>query len=122
MRVYISGLYTNGDTQHNIEVARQAMWELMRLKHVPFCPHTMTAGGEHAEGLTYDDLLRIDLEWLGQCEVILMLDGWEESKGAKIEHEWAKYLGLKIFYDIADMHSNCKYAQPWLQDTQLVTI
>lgn len=39
-----------------------------------------------------------DLWNLMFCDAIYMLDNWKESKGARIEHAFAKFIGLKIMY------------------------
>ena len=33
------------------------------------------------------------------CTAIFMLDNWKDSKGAKIELDLAKKLGLKVYYE-----------------------
>ena len=43
-----------------------------------------------------DLLALLDLDFL--TDAIYMLKGWENSKGAKVEHALAEYLGLKIIY------------------------
>lgn len=30
------------------------------------------------------------------CKCVYQLDNWQESRGAKIEYKWAKFLGKKI--------------------------
>jgi hypothetical protein len=40
-----------------------------------------------------------DLHNLLECDCIYMLTGWENSKGARVEHALANYLDLKIFYE-----------------------
>ena len=103
MRVYIAGKYTVGNTEENIAVARNAMWELIRLGHVPFCPHTMTAYGETVDFLSYEDFMRVDLAWLSVCDAILMLPGWGASPGAVREHAKAIELGMLVYYSIYDL-------------------
>lgn len=46
----------------------------------------------------HDWYMRRDLQALVHCGRIVMLDGWERSKGARIEHFNAVELGMKIFY------------------------
>lgn len=40
----------------------------------------------------------VDLQMLLQCSEILMLVGWEQSEGAKIEHTFAKKMNIPITY------------------------
>jgi len=47
---------------------------------------------------TWYDYMVHDLHELLNCDAIYMLKGWEDSKGAKIEHNLAKGLGIKVFY------------------------
>jgi len=44
-----------------------------------------------------------DLAWLEVCDAILMLPGWETSKGAVIEHQRAAELGMPIYYSIEEV-------------------
>jgi hypothetical protein len=40
-----------------------------------------------------------DLEQVANCDGIYMLHGWENSKGARVEHALAIFLGKVICYD-----------------------
>jgi hypothetical protein len=42
--------------------------------------------------------LRRDLKLLADCERIVLLPGWERSKGATLEHHNAQQLGFEIVY------------------------
>jgi hypothetical protein len=102
MRVYVAGPYSPLDRREetrleNIRRASEAAQQLLNAGHIPFCPHTMTAGWEETCG--YDDFLRLGIEWLAACDAILLLPGWEQSKGARREHEEAVTLGLLIVDD-----------------------
>ena len=44
---------------------------------------------------TWTDYMRADLKLLLDCDYIYMLEGWEDSKGARIERELAENLGIK---------------------------
>ena len=47
---------------------------------------------------TYNDYMKADLEALRTCTHIVMLEGWEESKGANKELKEAQKLGLEIIF------------------------
>lgn len=107
MRIYIAGPYRAKmptDVDRNILVAREAMADLFRLGHTPFCPHAMTAGFEH-DFPDIDDgvYLRTDLEWLDLCDAILMLPGWERSTGACAELEYARSERKDIYFSANDV-------------------
>lgn len=45
----------------------------------------------------YRDCMRKDLNWIiDEAEAIALLPGWEESRGAVIEHKLACLLGLEV--------------------------
>lgn len=44
---------------------------------------------------TWTDYMRADLKLLLDCDFIYMLEGWEKSRGARIERELAKNLRIK---------------------------
>ena len=45
---------------------------------------------------TWNDFMQEDLKALRTCTHIVLLEGWEESKGAKVEKAEAEKLGLEI--------------------------
>lgn len=48
---------------------------------------------------TYEDYMRADLIALpSECSTIYMLKGWEDSPGARCEHDVAKICGMEIIY------------------------
>jgi len=49
---------------------------------------------QDAKRMIQRDLLTI----LHDCDAIYMLLGWEKSKGARVEHALAEFLGLDIMY------------------------
>lgn len=55
-------------------------------------------------GLTEHDTWKAhmlkDIADLLQCKAIYMLQGWQDSKGARIEHYIATEIGLPIMYEI----------------------
>lgn len=50
------------------------------------------------EGATWEDYLAYDLTRLGTCGAIYLLQDWELSKGAVLEHHIAQTLGLEVMY------------------------
>lgn len=41
--------------------------------------------------------MRVDIAALMGCDSIVLLEGWEKSSGATLEHSLALQLGIKIF-------------------------
>lgn len=52
----------------------------------------------HDNSLTWKDYMVVDIYSLLECDAIYMLKGWRKSKGAKLERQIAKGLGLRIIY------------------------
>lgn len=48
--------------------------------------------------VTYEDFIHVSLVLLDMCGEIYMLDGWENSSGARLEHAYAEAMGKKIIY------------------------
>lgn len=53
-----------------------------------------------AWGLSWDTYMRIATTVIesGEIDMMVMLNGWEQSRGATIEHLWAKNHGVRIAY------------------------
>lgn len=50
------------------------------------------------EDTTYRQYMEVSLAMLGTCDAVYMMDGWKESKGAKLEYAYAvTLLGLKVY-------------------------
>jgi hypothetical protein len=47
---------------------------------------------------TYEDFMREDFKAISGCTHIAMLEGWEDSPGARREKREAERLGLEIMY------------------------
>lgn len=106
-RIYISGPYTAPTTEQrdlHILRAREAAGALLRRGHWPFCPHTMTAAfEEYFPDIPWMTYIAADLAWIPLCHGMLMLQGWEDSRGACIERQAAETLRLTIYADIAEV-------------------
>lgn len=62
--------------------------------HVPPCPVGYASAGGHSSAC----YLRSDLVVLLMCEAIYMMAGWQQSRGASLEHRVAVECGLRVFY------------------------
>ena len=104
LRIYIAGPYrasTASEVDANINRARDAMAQLLRMGHTPFCPHSMTARFERDYPDIPDDVyLTTDIEWLGCCDAVLRLPGWENSSGTRAELREAATMGHTIYTSI----------------------
>ena len=49
--------------------------------------------------LSDSDFYEVSLAFLGQCEAMIVLNGWENSKGTKVEIEFCKEKGIPIFFE-----------------------
>lgn len=65
------------------------------------------------------DILLYDLQWLKTCDVIYMLDDWDQSDGANLELDYARCTGKRIWWqDEEDAKVFCddpeKYENVWV--------
>ena len=111
--VYIAGKYTAktySEIENNIKKAEAKAVELIAKRglegYYPITPHLNTA---HFE--IYEPALPIDYNyWIGgtaellkRCDCILMMDGWEDSSGARGEKELAEKLSMPIYYSVEEI-------------------
>ena len=109
--IYVAGPYradSHYGIQINIAAAAETAIRCWKKGWVAICSHLNVA-----HFYTYFDdrfgeaqIMGGDLELLSRCDAIVMIPGWEQSEGAKMEHDEAKKLGKQIFYGHDDV--------PWL--------
>lgn len=105
--VYIAGPYTAPtylEIDTNIRRAAEAFKTLAEAGVGAFCPHMHSA---HFEVIAPDVRpsywYELDLNFLrAGCDALLLLPGWEFSKGSLKEKAVAEQLGLPVFYDTED--------------------
>jgi len=98
--VYVIGAYS-GDVVNNTKKAEDISLQLIRDGYHVITPHKNTFGYEKYEdrNLTYETWIEMDLNILSRCDVVFVINNVDKSKGAKLEIEYAKKLGLKIIYE-----------------------
>lgn len=102
--IYIAGPMS-GIENHNADNFNEAAEEARSEGFEVFNPIDSPASRLVQEGKmsgqeAYRQCLALDLKWI--CETathIFMLEGWENSPGARSEHATATALGLTIFYE-----------------------
>jgi nucleoside 2-deoxyribosyltransferase len=106
IKVYIASPYTLGDVAINVKAQMDMADRLMSAGFVPFAP--LYSHFQHmAHPRPYTDWIKFDLEWIKVCDCLLKLP--EESSGADEEVEYAKKIGIPVFYKINDLlnYYNC---------------
>ncbi|MBY3671886.1 DUF4406 domain-containing protein [Vibrio cholerae] len=51
------------------------------------------------DGLQHHEYMEICLPMVRVADAVFMMKGWENSKGANMEHDYAKDIGLEIYYE-----------------------
>lgn len=94
MTIYISLPITGreSDAHERADLMKAA---LSRAGHKPVSPFDIYAG----ENPVYADYLCADLRALSGCDAIMLCDGWQFSKGCRIEANFAKEFGKQIMYE-----------------------
>ena len=96
-KVFISSPYTMGYMPENLQKHFECANKLLDNGIAVFSPllfHYL----EIQKTRPYDFWLKIDQEWLQQCDAVLRLPG--ESNGAEIEVALAKEKGIPVFYSL----------------------
>jgi len=107
-RIYVAGPYSADnvmDVLRNIRNGIEASQAVFMEGYAPFCPwldyHYVLMDFEDA--LTLEDFYNYSIAWLAVSDGILVLEGWETSKGTLAEIEYAKLYHIPIFYNIDDI-------------------
>jgi hypothetical protein len=108
MRVYIGGPMT-GYPHFNFPAFDAKRDELRAAGHLPISPADLdrAIGFDPADAHAVQNIpidrefmkfaVQRDVDALLQCDAIVLLPGWEKSRGARGERTIAEWIGLKIF-------------------------
>lgn len=105
MKLYVSGPISNGGTatdeerQANLERMADVVAALRAEGHDVVSPAELHGDSEPGhQRLTWAEYMRGDLRLLLTCDRIVLMPGWEYSKGARCEWYVAKCLGMDVFW------------------------
>ena len=107
-RVYVAGPYSADnvtDVLRNIGRGEKVCAEVFRNGFAPFCPwHDKSYVTDLPdEDIPVETFYKFSMAWLEVSDAVLLVQGWEKSKGTLAEIEMAKKLGIPIFHDILSM-------------------
>ena len=100
-QIYISGPMSNIEN-YNFEEFMKAE-DKFEGKYIVINPAKISKAlcksfGKSLNEIPKETYMKEDIRLLLNCDIIYMLEDWEKSEGAILEHEIAKQIGLKIIY------------------------
>jgi len=108
-RVYVAGAYSADNVISVLDNMRKGMrvsTEVLLAGFAPFSPwldyhFTLMLQGD--EKLTVEDYYNYSMRWLEASDAILLVSGWENSKGTAAELARAEELKIPVFVSIEDL-------------------
>ena len=105
-RVYIAGPY-NGDNildcLDHIRVGIKTACVLIKMGYAPFCPFLDYQYRIMDSDITREMYQAQSMVWLEASQAVLLLPGWEKSKGSLAEIRRAKELKIPVFHSFEDL-------------------
>jgi len=101
MRLYLSGPITDNAFAYELFHAAEVTYSEMG--------HDIINPLKLDQGEAWHVIMRKDIAQLINCDGIVMLRGWTQSKGAILEHNIAKALKMSIIYDQSEIDIDTSY-------------
>jgi len=114
-KVFISGAISGkGEGKgflHNIYNMIQTAGKVRDMGFAVYCPCLDILLSLSCGCLEHEQYYKIDLAWLEDCHAMLLVKGWENSKGVKGEIKKANALNIPIFDNLNDLNVYFKNQQ-----------
>jgi len=104
--IYVAGPYRShkpGGAQVNIQNAWRVALEVWGMGAAAICPHANTA---HMDAPGFEDAatyLDGDIEIMRRCDAVVLMEGWQQSEGAKREAREAIKAGTPVFHSLDEV-------------------
>ena len=92
MKLYLSGPMT-GLPDYNFPAFEQARDRIRMMGHEVICP----AEAGQVEGWEWRDYMKRDILMMLDAASLVVLPGWEDSRGARLEVHLASALGMTVY-------------------------
>ncbi len=108
-KVYIAGPYSADNITDCLENMRNGMRMGAKVLLAGFAPWVPWHDFHHHlmlhnnESLSINDYYNFSIEWLKVSDCILVIPGWENSKGTLAEIEIANQLNIPIYYSLDEI-------------------
>lgn len=106
-KVYIAGAISANNQFDFMDNARRGITgfkDALLAGYYPFCPHmdfvSLLVDGRP---VPLETLYAYSMAWLEASDAVMVVPGWENSKGTKKEIERATELGIPVFYSLKDL-------------------
>lgn len=99
LKVYVAGKYNGANVIEILANMRAGILlsaKVMQAGFAPFCPWLDFQIGLTCE-FTVEQYKACSMAWVGVCDVMLLVPGWENSGGAKAEIEEANRYHIPVF-------------------------
>lgn len=88
-----------GNLEENVSAARRLGDEIRKVGGWTYVPHLQSCDATTAALHSYDEWIEDDLDMLRtSCQAMALVSGWENSRGSRIEEEYARINAIPVFY------------------------